>query len=538
MSRQFNESVKLSTRFLQDPVGVALEYLLQESSKNKPVIANRGFKMALRYCRDLQKEGAHWLGYAQDVEESLDEAGSDFSGDFLETLERIMATPPPPTLQTAIVEYIRNEYAGLIEFDQATGSVLVTTRGELQGISQFTFWGDIWNRILDNVPGADNRTSPQHEVKTLIKLSAQKYLKAKGAKEELRDAFKAHKRDLPALSSLQGADVPLRIDRASEGPWGEIKALMTPFWDAYGVKDERSREGLFRFIVGLATLSMEPGRSCQWALFLSGAGGCGKTSFGKTLALTLAPSSDLTKDSLEPKKIIEVFQRASIGIIDEIDTWRKSNEKLKSILSASVFEARLAYAEQVIRVPRSWMWLATSNQSTMADDGAGLRRYFPVKLSGGIKEGQERLEFLTGYRELLWAIGYQSYLAGYPVELDAELVRENAETSFKEESDIKDLMRQFAQEIASCVSTDSSRIDRLNISAMIEILGQSYSSRAYADVRDVLEELKWECKTIRDTRGKAYPRSWVPPGLGSEFEVVSQPHPDALAVIRRTLSKS
>lgn len=525
--------------FTRDPADWTISRLVTESNLGESLGNLRGFKQALRYCRECSKDGRDWVGFIQEVEDGLEAQGSSYQGDFSEAIYQRMQEPEPPNLQELVSEYIRNEFVGLIEFDTKSESIQLTSKGlRTPGIFQKTLADSVWAMVLKDVPGATNRSLPLGDLKSLLRSTCAKYLRAKGPQDELRDTFRVHGNSFPSPEALRDSKMPSRISKATGGPWGEIKTLMEPLWGAYGIRGFRSKEGFFRFIVGIATLTMEPGRSCQWALFLSGPGGCGKTSFGQTLALTTAPSATLTKDSLEYKKIIEIFERASVGIVDEIDTWNRKSEILKSILSANEFSARMAYAEQTRILPRSWMWLATSNQSTMQDDGAGLRRYFPVKLKGGVAEGQKRLEFLKGYRETLHALGYLMYQVGYPMELDPELVQLNSETGLKEESEIKDLVRQFGPKLGECICKDQSRIDKLSITNMIEALGQPYTSRHYSDVRDTLTELGWQYKTVRDAEGTPHPRTWFPPGFSQNFEIVRIPHSDSVHHVRKILATS
>lgn len=93
--------------------------------------------------------------------------------------------------------------------------------------------------------------------------------------------------------------------------------------------------------------------------------------------------------------------------IGELEALRSARVTLvKNFITSRVDEYRPPYARQKIKVPRSCVFIGTTNESEYLADATGARRYWPVPV------GRVNLAKLKEDRDQLWAEALHAYRSG------------------------------------------------------------------------------------------------------------------------------
>ena len=106
--------------------------------------------------------------------------------------------------------------------------------------------------------------------------------------------------------------------------------------------------------------------------------------------------------------------------IAELDALRKAeNSRVKSFLSRQVDQYRPPYGRRDVYVPRSCIFVGTTNSSEYLTDASGGRRFWPIEIPKRID-----IEAICAERDQLWAEADARYRQGEPWHLDDDLERE------------------------------------------------------------------------------------------------------------------
>ncbi len=158
-----------------------------------------------------------------------------------------------------------------------------------------------------------------------------------------------------------------------------------------------------RWLVGTARRAMKPGEVLDGVLTLRGDTGIGKTAFFKQL---MAPpfenrTGEIYANVKNPNKTVEALLGKTIACIDELSLLEHVNttETLKSLLTMTAIDTRLAWAREVRRFKMRCGLGATTNKEKFIPDAAMSRRLWVIELNPS-----QRLNFdyLTAHKKALW----------------------------------------------------------------------------------------------------------------------------------------
>lgn len=159
----------------------------------------------------------------------------------------------------------------------------------------------------------------------------------------------------------------------------------------------------------------QPGCRFDQMLVIDGPQGCGKSSALRLLAVEDAWFTDdvavLVEDA---QRVIEATSGKWIVEVSELSGMARSDaEALKTFLSRTHDEARLAYQKTVSRVARSFVVVGTGCDASYLADAVGHRRLVPVCVQ------QFDLERLRAVRDQLWAEAAVAEAAGESIYVAA-----------------------------------------------------------------------------------------------------------------------
>lgn len=173
-------------------------------------------------------------------------------------------------------------------------------------------------------------------------------------------------------------------------------------------------------LIAAVARAREPGVKVDTMLVLESAQGRMKSSMLCVLAGERYFSDNLGdvshKDAqihLNGKWIVEIA---------ELDAIRKAdNSRTKSFISRQVDQYRPPYGRRDVYVPRSCIFIGTTNSSEYLTDASGGRRFWPVEIPKRID-----LDAIRAERDQLWAEADARHQRGEPWHLDDDLERDAA----------------------------------------------------------------------------------------------------------------
>ena len=167
-------------------------------------------------------------------------------------------------------------------------------------------------------------------------------------------------------------------------------------------------------MVGAVARAFNPGCSMSWLPILIGKQGAGKSQFARQLApdhLFAEISTPLEKLSNEPARL----HNSWIIELPEIDYQFKTKniEPFKNLITTRVDETRKPYARDPEKLYRKFVFIGTTNQSSLLVDSTGNRRFVPLEIGSGHIVPWQRLQ---NERDALWAAAIRDYRNGKPYE--------------------------------------------------------------------------------------------------------------------------
>ncbi len=167
-----------------------------------------------------------------------------------------------------------------------------------------------------------------------------------------------------------------------------------------GVEDSPYVRAVSRLVLVAAVRRVrQPGCKFDEMLILEGAQGTLKSSALKALCPDPAWFTDDFKLGLDTKTQMERTLGKWIVEAGELKGMSASDQNdMKSNLSRSVDEARMAYGRETMVVPRQYVFIGTTNEGQYLRDPTGDRRYWPVTITQPFD-----LAGLLADRDQIWA---------------------------------------------------------------------------------------------------------------------------------------
>lgn len=199
--------------------------------------------------------------------------------------------------------------------------------------------------------------------------------------------------------------------------WDGVHRLGRWLIDFCGVADSPYARAVGRlFLVAAVRRIRSPGAKFDEMVVLEGAQGGGKSTLLRTLAVNPDWFSDDLPLGADGKRVIEAT--AGKWIVEAAEMVGQSNknvEHLKSMLSRTFDEGRMAYGRMTLHKDREFVVVGTTNGDKYLKDPTGNRRYWPV-LCGVIN-----LDGIAQLRDQLWAEACEAEAAGEAIRLDLGL---------------------------------------------------------------------------------------------------------------------
>lgn len=173
------------------------------------------------------------------------------------------------------------------------------------------------------------------------------------------------------------------------------------------------------WLVQAVARAIEPGAKADSVLILKGVQGCRKSTTCAVLGGEWFKDSDI---DLGSKDRFSSLEGAWIYELGELDAMRKADARaLKAFVSSQIDSYRPAYGRNCVDVPRTTVFIGTTNDAEFLVDATGSRRFWVVEV------GQCDPDALEQDREQLWAEALHAYRAGEQWHLDAQADAERAE---------------------------------------------------------------------------------------------------------------
>lgn len=164
---------------------------------------------------------------------------------------------------------------------------------------------------------------------------------------------------------------------------------------------------LKRWFVSAVARAMRPGCKVDTVLILVGKQGRKKSTFFSVLGGDWFTDSPL---DMEGKDGMLLLGKTWIYELGELDSMARARNQtaVKAFISRQVDDFRPPYARSTVAVPRTSVFVGTTNEDDFLTDSTGNRRYWPI--SGCNKTID--IDLLREWRDQLWAQAVQLYRDG------------------------------------------------------------------------------------------------------------------------------
>ena len=189
--------------------------------------------------------------------------------------------------------------------------------------------------------------------------------------------------------------------------WDGTERVSEFFIHAYGTDDDEYNRIIAKnWLIGLIARGMEPGCKFDEMLVLEGKQGTYKSTSLRALAGKYFAESNAQLDN---KDFMQELAGTWIVEFDELDQFRKAESTLiKKKLSQQTDRYRPTYARRVIDVPRTCVFVGTTNSTEWLTDTTGNRRFWPIMVK------KADLDYIKENREQIFAEAVHLYKLGTP----------------------------------------------------------------------------------------------------------------------------
>ena len=304
--------------------------------------------------------------------------------------------------------------------------------------------------------------------------------------------------------------------------WDKKPRLDTLLINYAGAKDdEYTRQIAAKVMIAAVKRIKQPGCKFDNVLVLEGKQGYGKSSFVKELLPHEDWFSDAPLNSLENKDTILSLQGRWLLELGEMSVLSKAdNEALKSFISRTADIIRRPYERRAEKIPRQFILIGTTNQSTYLKDPTGNRRFWPI----AVKEID--LEALKKDRDQLWAEAVVREGSGESLTLPPELwqLANQVQLSRLEEDPWCDAIQEQLDHFDADIYTDFSEqyiakqnnntpIKKIHstflLTHILRISPDKQNPFMLKRLKNVMDSIGWEYKDnvrVDGKQGKGYQR--------------------------------
>ena len=195
------------------------------------------------------------------------------------------------------------------------------------------------------------------------------------------------------------------IDYLNSLKWDGKKRIETLFINMLGADDtELNRSFTRKWMIAAVKRCFEPGCKFDPMIVLQGSGGIGKSTICERIAKGFYSSISL--DEIDNKDMVAKMNRTWIGIIDELDSFKKKDmDKIKTFLSQTENTVRLAYARNPKPFKRHCVFIGSTNDETFLRDNTSSveRRFWIIKCNKTKMDTTVYDTMTPEYVDQLWA---------------------------------------------------------------------------------------------------------------------------------------
>ena len=324
------------------------------------------------------------------------------------------------------------------------------------------------------------------------------------------------------------------LDSLPELTLDDARKFLNKQAEVMGFKSNSHEEMLInRWSVGAVERAYHPGCLMDWCLVLKGKGGSGKSSF--FVERSPYPGAVSIVESIGELKSENYGYKALrsnwVTMLDELDSVFGDKRELgaiKPLITKNADKFRIPYGIEEETHYRAGVFGATVNgDEPLKDDGAELRRWCTISLSGGGKDdhitGPRRAAWYSKTKDMFWRSAIALFKSGYgsvlsPSEKTTEAERK--EESTQRVSGSLELLDQIEDIERSLYGTPDSPVSdapafHLDV-LTTKFLGSGVrSNAAVKDIRYALEKSGWTSDRFRykKDRQRLYRPSWYDTSL-------------------------
>ena len=256
-----------------------------------------------------------------------------------------------------------------------------------------------------------------------------------------------------------------------------------------------------RWFISAVARALKPGCKVDTALVLVGPQGARKSTFYQVLAGDWFTDTHVDLSSKDAFLQLSGAWVVEWGEIERV-TGRRGADEIKSFMSSRVDRFRPPYGRALVEVPRTCVVVGSTNQSTFLDDETGSRRFWCVRVPGGVA-----IEQLRAWRDQLWAEARAAFEAGEPWWLDAE--EEKAREEDAEEHTVDDSWESKLAAWAVRQAGGSYTADEV-LKGAFGLDPKDQTKGAAMRMGRALKKIGWERRKGRPVReGRSLPPTWL-----------------------------
>lgn len=255
-----------------------------------------------------------------------------------------------------------------------------------------------------------------------------------------------------------------------------------------------------------------PQAIAQGVLTLSGAQGCGKTTWFRNL-VPCEWQGDLILNEkravLDCKDSIMQITKSWICELAELDdTFRKSTTgAIKAFISTARDQYRLPYDDDSEEVPRQTVFGATVNGSSFLKDATGNRRFWTIEVAN--LNARHTVDM-----QQLWAQIYDIVNNDTAIGSDKFALSKEAQVALSEVNELHMEENQLADLLSSKIDWDNEQRIEITLAELYSRLLEVKGKAANVKLKDLREQL--EKRGIKQTRTRG--RLFVIPPFKNDFE--------------------
>lgn len=167
--------------------------------------------------------------------------------------------------------------------------------------------------------------------------------------------------------------------------WDGVSRIDT-FFPSYASTDNNEyTQAVSRNLwLAMAARGLKPGAKFDNVIVLEGPEGARKSTLVELLGGEYYMSLSSKEDINSPDVLRRMHQSSVVELPELVGLLGRSGEEIKAILATRIDSMRALYARKGVRKPRGFIFIATTNSKRYITEDMGYRRYWPIRVPGGV----------------------------------------------------------------------------------------------------------------------------------------------------------